>query len=235
MHFEDQNWQQIETYLKNDDRIMIVLGACEQHSTLSLLTDSKIPFALADAASDKTGVLVAPPLHFGVSPYFLSYPGTISLRLKTYIDVVEDIMRSLHGYGFRRILLMNGHGGNTPVKTSLVELANELPDLQMRWYAWWLSSAVSDFAKQHNLETAHANWMENFTFTRISNAPGGSKSKPPLTGIAGKSKTRQNAGDGSYGGVYQVDNAIMQNLFNLCLDETLEQLLFDDFVVTLPG
>ena len=54
MHFEDQNWQQIEAYLQHDDRVMLVLGACEQHSTRSLLTDSKVPLALADAAAKKT-------------------------------------------------------------------------------------------------------------------------------------------------------------------------------------
>lgn len=227
MHFEKQNWQLIEEYLTHDDRVMVILGACEQHGNLSMLTDSKIPMALADAASQQTGVLVAPPLHFGISPYFLSYPGTISLRAKTYIDVVEDIMRSLYGYGFKRILILNGHGGNTLVKTSLVELANELPDLRLHWYAWWLSPAVAEFAKQNKLETAHANWMENFPFTRIGNAPEGSKPRPAQEGIVGKLKTRQIAGDGSYGGSYQVDDGIMQKLFDLCLDETLEQLRFD--------
>lgn len=98
MNFSEQNWQQIEQYLKHDDRVMLALGACEQHASLSLLTDSKIPLALAEAASRQTGVLVAPPLHFGISPYFLSYPGTISLKSTTYLEVVEDIVRSLYAW-----------------------------------------------------------------------------------------------------------------------------------------
>ena len=83
MRFEELNWFDVENYLENDDRIMLVFGACEQHGYLSLLTDSKIPLAMADAASQKTGVLVGPALNFGASPYFLAYPGTISLRLST--------------------------------------------------------------------------------------------------------------------------------------------------------
>lgn len=51
MNFSEQNWQQIEQYLQHDDRVMLVLGACEQHASLSLLTDTKIPLALAEAAS----------------------------------------------------------------------------------------------------------------------------------------------------------------------------------------
>lgn len=224
MNFGDMNWQQVEEYLKHDDRVMLVLGACEQHSTLSLLTDSKIPLALAEAASQQSGVLVAPPLHFGVSPYFLSYPGSISLKTTTYLHVVEDIISSLYGYGFRRILILNGHGGNTPARTALVEFANDHPDLQMCWYAWWLSPAVAEFAKAHGLETAHASWMENFTFTRVGEAPQGVKPHVVDPNISGKDETRRLVGDGSYGGAYQVDDAIMQEMFDLCLGEVLDLL-----------
>ncbi len=57
MRFEDLNWFDVEQYLKTDDRLLLVLGSCEQHASLSLLTDVKIPMALAEAASQKTGVL----------------------------------------------------------------------------------------------------------------------------------------------------------------------------------
>jgi creatinine amidohydrolase len=226
MNFGDMNWQQVEEYIKHDDRVMLVLGACEQHSTLSLLTDSKIPLALAEAVSQQSGVLVAPPLHFGVSPYFLTYPGSISLKTSTYLHVVEDIVSSLYGHGFRRILILNGHGGNTPAKSMLVEFANDHPDLTMRWYAWWLSPAVAEFAKAHGLEMAHANWEENFTFTRIGDAPQGIKPRVVDLNISGKDETRRLAGDGSYGGAYQVNDRIMQELFDLCLGEVLDLLQF---------
>jgi len=228
MNFSEQNWQQVEQYLTRDDRVMLVLGACEQHSTLSLLTDSKIPLALAEAASEKTGVLVAPPLHFGITPYFLSFPGTISIRSTTYLFMVEDIVRSLYGHGFKHILVLNGHGGNAPAKTSLVELVKELPDLHLRWYAWWLSPAAVQFAQQHQRINAHANWSENFPFTRIENAS--KQDKPPVVygpDILGKDLTRQDVGDGSYGGAYQVPDELMQTLFDLCLTEVLTLLNFD--------
>ncbi len=183
--------------------------------------------ALAEAASHQTGVLVTPPLHFGVSPYFLSYPGTISLKPTTYLHVVKDIIKSLYGYGFKRMLILNGHGGNTMAKTGLVSYASKHPDLQLRWYAWWLSPAVGDFAKEHGLETAHANWMENFSFTRIGEAPKEIKPRVNEVNINGACATRQAAGDGSYGGAYQVDDEIMDSLLNLCLDETLKLLRFE--------
>ncbi|PKN81558.1 MAG: creatininase, partial [Chloroflexi bacterium HGW-Chloroflexi-8] len=96
MRLEELNWMDVQNYLKTNDIIMLVVGATEQHGFLSLLTDVKIPLALADSISQETGVLVAPPLNFGISPYFLSYPGTISLRVSTFIDVIEDVIRSLY-------------------------------------------------------------------------------------------------------------------------------------------
>ena len=162
MHFEDMNWMMLEDYLKKDNRVMVVLGMTEQHSHLSLLTDSLIPGKLADAASQQTGVVVAPTLHFGISPSFMAYPGTLSLKIQTYLKVIEELTRDLYAHGFRRILFLNGHGGNAPARTQLSELANELTDLQMLWYQWWTSSTVVEFSKAHNLPNQHANWEENF-------------------------------------------------------------------------
>src|SRR4029079_12006480 len=127
MRFEDLNWMDVESYLQTDDRLMLVTGACEQHGYLSLLTDSKIPLALAGAASQQTGVLVGPALHFGISPYFTTYPGTITLRAQTYLAIISAVVRSLHACGFRRLLFVNGHGGNAPAQGVLAELVNELP------------------------------------------------------------------------------------------------------------
>ncbi len=72
MRLEDLNWMDVEKYLEHEDRLMLVTGATEQHAYLSLLTDIKVPLALADAASQATGVQVAPPLNFGISTYFLA-------------------------------------------------------------------------------------------------------------------------------------------------------------------
>ena len=119
MRFEALNWFDIQNYLEGDDRLMVVVGSCEQHGYLSLLTDVKIPLALADAASQASGVLVAPTLNFGASPYFLAYPGTISLRITTLLDLVEDLLRSVYRHGFRRVLFLNGHGGNDPIRARL--------------------------------------------------------------------------------------------------------------------
>jgi creatinine amidohydrolase len=228
MRVEDMNWMDVEVYLRHDDRVMLVTGATEQHGYLSLLTDVRVPLALADAAAQQSGVLVAPPLNFGVSPYFLAYPGTISLRISTFLAVVEDMVRSLYGYGFRRFLILNGHGGNNPAGNHFVTLANELPGLRGSFYSWWLSHSVEQLAIQHQLKPTHASWLEAFPFTRVAEMP--PEPKPPIAtlGLVNAIQARQVYGDGNFGGPYQVDDAIMQQLFEVCLADVLYELRFGE-------
>ena len=228
MRFEDLNWMDVEKYLEGDDRLMLVLGACEQHATLSLLTDIKIPLALADSASTQTGVLVAPPLNFGFSQYFREYPGTLSLRVPTLIAAVEDIVRSAHHSGFRRLLILNGHGGNTPVNDHLNDVINDLPDMQIRWYQWWDSHSVEAVAMKHNLKPAHANWLEAFPFTLVGEVPEGEKVPPRVpSSIMDAATARQVYGDGSFGGKYRASQEVMHELFNAALDDVLLLLRFE--------
>lgn len=227
MRIEELNWFDVEQYLKKDDRLMWVLGSCEQHGYLSLLSDVRIPQALADAASQQTGVLVAPPLNFGSSPYFMAYPGTLSLRLSTLSGLVEDVIRSAYQHGFRRLLVLNGHGGNDPVRGRLYELLNELPGLQIAWYAWWQSHSIQQIALQHDVKPAHANWLEAFSFTRVADLPPGEKTPPHISGLLSAEAARQAYGDGSFGGRYQVDSAIMDEIFAASLADVIQLLNFD--------
>ena len=57
-------------------------------------------------------VLVAPPIPWGLSDQHLGFPGTISLHPETFYLAIRDVVTSLLGHGFRRFLLVNGHGGN---------------------------------------------------------------------------------------------------------------------------
>jgi creatinine amidohydrolase len=227
MRFKDLNWFDIEKYLEADDRLIIVIGACEQHGYLSLLTDVLIPQALADAASQRTGVLVAPNMNFGCSPYFLDFPGTLSLRLSTLMSLVEDIIRSAHRQGFRRILLLNGHGGNDGVRSQLHELANQLDGLKVAWYAWWQSHSVQAIAETHDLKPAHANWLEAFPFTMVSELPEGNKVPPHVQGILSAEQTRRVYGDGVFGGAYQANKGIMDQIFNMAVEDVLQLLKFE--------
>lgn len=227
MRIEECNWMDVESYLEQEDRLILVLGACEQHAYLSLLTDVKIPQALADAASQVSGVIVAPALNFGCSPYFLAYPGTFSLRVSTLLDLVEDLVRSAFRQGFRRILVLNGHGGNDPARARLYELATELPGLRLAWYAWWQAHSVQALAEKHALKPAHANWLEAFPFTKVAELPQDDKIPPRIPGLMGADQARRVYGDGSFGGPFQADLAIMDEIFQAALADVIGLLQFE--------
>jgi creatinine amidohydrolase len=228
MRLEDLNWMDVEKYLQHEDRLLLVTGSTEQHAYLSLLTDIRIPLALADAASQASGVLVAPPLNFGVSPYFLAYPGTLSLRVATLCSALEDIVRSAYGHGFRRILVLNGHGGNSPARSHLHEVNNTLPDLRLNWYDWWLSPSVDAVAREHQLKPSHANWLEAFPFTIVGAMPEETKAWPNVPSAILDAKTARNVyGDGSFGGEYRAPKDVMDELFTVCLQDILRLLAFD--------
>lgn len=227
MRLEDLNWMDIEEYLKHEDRIMLVLGATEQHGYLSLLTDIKIPMALADSASQQTGVLVAPPLNFGCSPYFLAYPGTFSLRVTTFMAAVEDLVRSVYGAGFRKLLILNGHGGNSAARTCLAEIAGSMPGIQLRWYDWWLSHSTEAVALKHSLKPTHANWLEAFPFTIVSELPAEPKLPPNVPGIMDAETARRVYGDGSFGGPYRAGDDVMHELYAAVLADIVQLLEFE--------
>ena len=227
MRFEDLSWFDVEKYLKDEDRLMLVLGACEQHGYLSLLSDTKIPLALADAAGQKTGVLVAPAVNYGISPYFVEYPGSLSLRVTTFLDLVEDVIRTAYQQGFKHILILNGHGGNDPARARLYEVANTLPELRLAWYAWWQAHSVEAVAINHGLRSSHAAWIEAFAFNRVGELPEGEKLPPHIPGLVNAKMARELYQDGVFGGPYQVDETIMAEIFNAALEDVLQLLRFE--------
>ncbi|MBZ0281315.1 MAG: creatininase family protein [Anaerolineae bacterium] len=220
MRLEDMNWMDVERYLERDTRIILITGATEQHAYLSLLTDIIVPSRLALAVAERENVLIAPPLNFGNSRYFAEFPGTITLTQHTFDLVVLEIVESLLHQGFRRFLILNGHGGNQ-VPVRLQDFMQE-DEIRVVWYNWWRSDAVKAFEAKHNLLLNHANWGENFPFNRVAESPSEIKETVSLDDPDDKMSARELLGDGSFGGPYQVDDALMEELFGMVVDEATD-------------
>jgi creatinine amidohydrolase len=222
MRLEDLNWMDVERYLETDDRIILITGATEQHSYLSLLTDILIPSRMALAAAERERVLIAPPLNFGVSTEFMAFPGTISLSVQTFEIALGEIIDSLLQHGFTGFFVFNGHGGNR-MPDRLQELHDE-GYARIVWYDWWREAAVRGFEDQYQMRLEHANWGENFPFTRVTEVPAGEKPSVNTDLTAEGYSMRELLGDGSFGGPYQADDALMMELFNRVVGEVVEKL-----------
>lgn len=215
MLFDQMNWMDIEAYLKRDDRLVVIIGACEQHGYSAVTADVLEPLEIARAATAFDPVLVAPPFPYGISPYFTSYPGTISLRVETFAAVAREVLESLIRQGFRRVLVSNGHGGNTgALAPLLVELANAHPEARLELFHWWTHPDVVKAGETLGLKQSHANWSESFPFTRVGPAPSGEKATPVISRTASAAEVRAKLGDGSYGGAYQASDDAMAAFFD---------------------
>ena len=92
------------------DMGILPVAACEQHGPhLPVGTDTMVAIALAEAAAHQANVLVAPPLWFGWSPHHMVLPGTITIRPEILVELVFDVLKSLHNHGFNKFILLNGH------------------------------------------------------------------------------------------------------------------------------
>jgi creatinine amidohydrolase len=222
MRLQDLNWMEVERYLQRDNRIILITGATEQHAYLSLWTDILIPSKIAQAAAERENILIAPPLNFGMSEYFIDFPGTITLSQSTFGLVLSEMVDSLVHQGFQRFFILNGHGGNQQPQ-HLIDL-NRDQHISVVWYDWWREAAVKKYSAERGLQLNHANWGENFTFNRVAESPKEVKPQVVLDALNAGQSMRDVLGDGSYGGEYQVDDAIMEEMFDRVVDEVAEKL-----------
>lgn len=207
MRLHDCNWMQIERYLQSDDRIVLPLGSTEQHGHLSLGVDAILAERVSLEAAEPLGVPVAPVVPYGLTPYFAAFPGSPSLRVGTYLALVGDLLDAFSGQGFRRFLILNGHGGNSPVDGLAVEWAATNPEAQVRVHHWWRGPRVWEVVQSIDPEAAHANWLESFPWTRLAGVESPRERKPMVDTdalrLANPAGVRRMLGDGSYGGGYQ--------------------------------
>jgi len=167
---EELGWPDVVEYLRQDDRLILVIGSCEQHGRhMAFASDTWQPWEIALRLSERTGVLLAPPVNYGMSLHHLGFPGSLSLRPHTVSSIVVDLLESAYEHGFRRILLLNGHGGNTAaIRVALAETLHELHGLEVRAASWWSEPAVGAiFDEAYGASPSHADAGETATVMAV--------------------------------------------------------------------
>lgn len=224
MKISDMHWGQVEAYLASNDLAVIPLGSTEQHAFLSLSVDSILAEQVALQAAEPLGAPVFPVLAYGVTPYFLAFPGSVSIRVETYVQIVRDILDSLRGQGFRRFFFVNGHGGNSPAGSFAVEWMADHPDCAVKFHNWWNAPKTWKKVKEIDPVASHASWMENFPWTRLAGVALPTQAKPMID-LARYQRMDPGAkkaliGDGNFGGHYQRPDADMASVWDVAVAET---------------
>jgi creatinine amidohydrolase len=222
----DLNWFQLEDYLRGDDRIVLPIGSTEQHAYLSLETDNILAERVAAEAAEPLGVPVLPVLPYGLAPSFGAYPGSPTLRVATLVGILHDLLDSLRAQGFRRILIVNGHGGNAPAAATTREWAAGHADAQVLFHNWWIGPRVWQLVQELDAGASHASWMENFPWTRLQGVELPTERKEPLPPALPAEPTamRKLAGDGQYGGFYALPDEDVLRVWSAGVEETRELL-----------
>jgi creatinine amidohydrolase len=134
------SWSEAKEYFTNNDIVILPVGSNEQHGPANPLgTDHLIAKSLAEEVAKRTGVLCLQVIPFGVSSHHKQFWGTIFISPKTFKKYVKETCLSLNYCGVRKIVVVNGHGGNL---AALSELARELREegVFVSIFQWWTAT-----------------------------------------------------------------------------------------------
>jgi creatinine amidohydrolase len=152
----EMSWLEAKKYFSEKDIALIPVGSNEEHGPQNPLgTDHFIAKAIAEETAKRAGVVCLPVIPFGISYTDRQFWGTISISPKTFKNYLKEVCLSLNFYGARKIVIVNGHGGNLNV---LIELARELREkgIFISIFQWWpaASKLLPDILKPE--ERGHA-------------------------------------------------------------------------------
>ncbi|MEM2141848.1 MAG: creatininase family protein [Candidatus Thorarchaeota archaeon] len=137
-------------------------GSLEAHGNhLPLGTDTILPEYLADRVSRRTHALVLPPIPFGDSWALEGFAGTVTVRHQTLVEFYCEVMESIFRNGLSRIVVLNGHGGNTSAIESAAKTATQDNDRIVVIVNWWVDLAKE--TRREVLETPEGHAAEDET------------------------------------------------------------------------
>ena len=127
IYLGDLKWKEAEQLSKDGGVVVVPVSALEQHGHhLPLDTDQRLVTSVTErscqkAKSEKVPVVMTPAIWTGFSPHHMSFSGTITLEMDSFQAIIKDVCVSLWKHGFRKILLLNGHGGNAAILKAVVQ------------------------------------------------------------------------------------------------------------------
>ena len=149
--WEQMRRTEIEAAAKAGAVVIIPVASIEQHAEhLPINTDTNICTTLAISAADAVDdfpVLVLPTVWMGYSPHHMAYPGSITLSYHTFVEVLSEVAACVHTHGFKKILILNGHGGNSAIVSGLRTKLEAEKNVPVIAYTYWELPGVTQEMK----------------------------------------------------------------------------------------
>mgnify|MGYP001042930574 CR=1 FL=1 len=147
--YEEMSWPELRDVVKEDRVVVVPVGMLEDHGLhLPVVTDVMITGAVCRRAAEGVpdSVVLMPVQQHGYSPHHMDFSGSITVKGPTLIEYMLDVTRSLVRHGFRRILIVNGHGSNMPWLEAAARMTIvENPNVLCALVAWW---AIPELAEE---------------------------------------------------------------------------------------
>lgn len=173
--YELLTWPEIKLAVSQEKVVILPIAAVEQHGHhLPLDVDNRLSSEMCLEAGRRSpaDILVMPTVHYGYTHHVLDFPGTINIEPSTFTNYLLDIGRSVAHHGFKRMLMVNGHGSNAP----LVEIAARQVNMQTGMLcascSWW--QLVAEFWNKEVRESvvpggcAHACELETSVYMHLN-------------------------------------------------------------------
>lgn len=138
-HMQNYCWMRLaEIVPEVTDRAVLAIGTVESHGAVPIGADNIIPNNLAEMVWDKCNALIVPPINHGFTGQSISqFPGSITVRAKIFEEYIYDVLKDLVRTGFRNILIINGHGGNTVPTTNAIIRLHAKTGAHFMVVDWW--------------------------------------------------------------------------------------------------
>lgn len=172
--FERLTWREINEAVKLEKVIVLPVGSTEQHGYhLPLDVDTRLASSVALEAARRANhdMLVLPPISYGYTHHVMDFPGTINIEPSTLVRFVLDVTRSVAHHGFRRIVILNGHGSNHPLLEQAGRQTTVQTDALCMTLSWW--NLVAKYWNDHVRTSvnpggcAHAGELETSMYLHV--------------------------------------------------------------------
>ena len=171
--------------LADNPGVIIPIGSVEQHGPIGLIgCDTLCAESVAQEAGRLGGILIAPVLAYTSAQFNMEFPGTISIRSRTLMTLIEDIVDSLHYQGVRGVYFLNAHGANVaPIRAAMHDIYSRLGDSspRIRCRSWWDFDEVNAIRESEygEWEGMHATPSEVAITQRYHRIPDVAATQPP--------------------------------------------------------
>jgi hypothetical protein len=153
----DMSWREAEEAFKRSDTVILPTGTIHAHGPTPIGIDASAAEKLADEAGKRTGMLTLPVVTYGEDAKMERYPGSIGIDAHTLELYYTDICSSLRGNGIRKVVVVNGHGGN---REALIRAGRNARKFGMliSIIEWWVTGleAMPDVFHKESI------WLDEF-------------------------------------------------------------------------